>query len=46
MKIILKKQNASVKVENVIRVKSGITINVGVSVKIPKKIMCVQKGYI
>ena len=35
--------NVILMVENVTRIKSGITINVGVSVKIRKKIMFVKK---
>ena len=38
--------NVILMVENVTRMKSGITINVGVSVKIRKKIMFVREGYI
>ena len=33
-------------VENVTLIKSGITINVGVSVKIKKSVVCVKKKYI
>ena len=38
--------NVILMVENVTRMKSEITINVGVSVKIRKKIMLVREGYI
>ena len=30
-------------IENVIEIKSGIIVNVGVSVKIPKNIVCAKK---
>ena len=33
-------------VENITRIKSGIAINVGVSVKIRKNIMCTKKVYL
>ena len=35
--------NISLMAENVTRIKSGITINVGVSAKMQENIMCVKK---
>ena len=38
--------NVNSKVENVTLIKSGITMNVGVNIKIEKNILCAKKGYI
>ena len=38
--------NVNLIIENVIQIKSGITINVGVSAKSQKNIMCVKKLYL